>query len=688
MQTLPHAANSRAKNHRRPVRCSGVYAVLTTVFSLPVLLLGSTGAYAQTHDILSKSYPLERIEAIVEKQRNYDYYPTISDRDRWDSLSDPVRSRLIALGEAALDYEYDGLPASQLIEDTTNGDYGPSAGIQFEARRKLNDLVLAEAAENKGRFLPAIVDIVWRICEESSWPTLSHYYLHKEGDKAKLELALPDVRDPVVDLWAAETAKNLAWTVHLLGERFDDISPRINNRIRHEINRRVLEPAMQRDDFWWMGFSGGNRGIVNNWNPWISSNWLHAILLAEEPQERAAAIHKLLRVVDKFVNHYAEDGGVDEGPAYWHRAGGSLFSILATLYTWSDGEIDVFDNSKIRNIIAYIYRAHIHDRYVVNFTDAVPEFTPQVATLYNMGLLLDDERLTAFAASFATEADHSSRIIQFQTQGGRDLDHLMFPLFKVKEDIATGIGSAPYERDVWFEGIQQMIARSEEGSASGFFLAAKGGHNNESHNHNDVGSFIVYHNGLPVIIDAGPQSYNLRTFGEDRYSMWNTQSTYHSAPTINGEMQQVGAEFAAAAVEYDVNDAVARLSMDIAGAYPDAAAVHSWKREVELIRDRGVRLVDKYRLQQVRGETSLNFLTLREIERVPGGALLKMPDGADLLMAFDVESLQMQVEAVRLKDAVMKRSWKQDVLYRISLHPRSKARAGTVEVTFGRVDSN
>ena len=35
------------------------------------------------------------------------------------------------------------------------------------------------------------------------------------------------------------------------------------------------------------------------------------------------------------------------------------------------------------------------------------------------------------------------------------------------------------------------------------FVAAKGGFNNESHNHNDVGTFSLYVNTIPVIIDAG-----------------------------------------------------------------------------------------------------------------------------------------------------------------------------------------
>ena len=55
-----------------------------------------------------------------------------------------------------------------------------------------------------------------------------------------------------------------------------------------------------------------------------------------------------------------------------------------------------------------------------------------------------------------------------------------------------------------------MAARSSQGSERGFYVAAKGGHNAESHNHNDVGSFIVYADGYPALIDVGVEAYTAK----------------------------------------------------------------------------------------------------------------------------------------------------------------------------------
>src|SRR5690242_21194986 len=67
-------------------------------------------------------------------------------------------------------------------------------------------------------------------------------------------------------------------------------------------------------------------------------------------------------------------------------------------------------------------------------------------------------------------------------------------------EVSKAPARQPLVRDVWLSGIQVMAARATAGSAQGLYVAAQGGHNAESHNHNDVGNFIVYANGEPVLI--------------------------------------------------------------------------------------------------------------------------------------------------------------------------------------------
>ena len=72
----------------------------------------------------------------------------------------------------------------------------------------------------------------------------------------------------------------------------------------------------------------------------------------------------------------------------------------------------------------------------------------------------------------------------------------------------------PLLRDVWLPDIKVMTARDLPGSDRGFCFVANAGNNGESHNHNEVGSYMIYYNNRPVLIDVGSGTYTARTFND------------------------------------------------------------------------------------------------------------------------------------------------------------------------------
>jgi hypothetical protein len=152
---------------------------------------------------------------------------------------------------------------------------------------------------------------------------------------------------------------------------------------------------------------------------------------------------------------------------------------------------------------------------------------------------------------------------------------------------AAWVGAArersPLPREVWLPSVEVLLAREAAGSAAGLTVAAKGGHNGEHHNHDDVGSFVVASDGVPVIVDAGRPTYTAATFGPDRSSIWTMQSSWHNAPEVRGGRQGTGAAFRAEGTTASADATTARFSADLAGAYPDAG-LRSWNRTVTLER--------------------------------------------------------------------------------------------------------
>ena len=440
-----------------------------------------------------------------------------------------------------------------------DGNRGRYETLLFSRRGKLADLVLGELLEGQGRFTDAIADGLWLICEESYWGVPAHVGAQKRGS------GLPDVTEPTVDLFAAETGALLAWTDYLMGDRLDAVHPLVRERVRLEVDRRILTPNLERDDFWWMGFTPRE---VNNWNPWINSNWLASVLLLErDPERRVRAVAKIARSLDRFIDAYPDDGGCDEGPSYWGRAGASLFESLELLHAATGGRLDVYREPVVRAIGQYIARVYIAGDYYVDMGDASAKVKPEPELVFRYGRAVGDASLAASAPSSPPAAGRSARTTSRATGASR-------ASCRPSSGRAPSRPRLPWSRSParsGFPDLQMMAARERPGSSAGLYVAAWGGHNAQSHNHNDVGNVIVYADGQPVLVDVGAPEYTSKTFSPRRYEIWTMQSAWHNLPVVNGVDQQDGAAFRAREVVFTPGRDAVRFSLDIAPAYPPEA---------------------------------------------------------------------------------------------------------------------
>lgn len=573
--------------------------LVVVVFSL----MSGTSLMAQ-RNLFSSLWNEEALEKVLVQA--WQPFPRYENRSAWDSVPRKDSIRLLSDAWKLLGKPYEFLPISEYLGFVRDGNRNRYEKICFDRRSRLLQVLIAECIEGKGRFRDDIINGIWTICEESSWCIPAHI---GQSD------GVPDLEKPVVDLFAAETAALLAWTNYLYGSELDSISPLLRKRLMNEIQHRILKPFLERNDFWWMGF-GSESESVNNWNPWILSNILPVALLIEENRTvQLEIIAKALRSLDNFTNAYPPDGGCDEGPSYWGRAGGSLFDCLETLYSASGGKINYYGGQLVKNIGQYIYKAHIQAPWYINFADASPQIKPDAWVIYNYGKRIGDDMLSSFGARLDSG-------VPFTVSGrlqsiGRSLPHL----FALKE-IRSAPGSWPYLRDAWLPDLQVAAARSKAGSPEGLFFAAKGGHNAESHNHNDVGTFIVYYDGQPVLIDAGVGAYTAKTFSRERYIIWSMQSQYHNLPTVNGFMQEPGRNYAARNPSYASDDNQVKFSLGLAACYPAAAGIEKWDRSFAFSRGDKLVVTDDFRLREVKGITSWNFVTCLKPEIKENGMVI------------------------------------------------------------------
>jgi hypothetical protein len=593
---------------------------------LLIALLVTNLAYAQVtpRNFLAKAFSKEMVQQALISQKDYAPYPKT--REAWMAII-PVKEQveLIQRAEKILKTPIPIMDASLLMEYVRSGDREEHGKVSFGKRNNLMELVMAETLEDKGRFTEKIMNYVWNICEETYWGVPAHLSVQKARS------GMPDVEDPTVDLFGAETAAGLALTDYFVGPKLDKISKLLRQRIYYEVNKKILIPILDQKRYGYLS----TKNAVNNWNPWIVSNVMLANLLLEKNETtRLSHLYTHMNYLDLYFNGLGDDAGCDEGPSYWFAAGASAFDALQVLASATGDKCQIYQEPFIQKMASYVYKMHISNDYFVNFADADPTLKPDGIMLYRFGKALNDAPLMAFGQWANQQFDPAINIGGYQKH--RHLWNLMAFANMPKDKVPY-----PTLGDYWFQDIQVITSR--KGSQ---FFAAHGGHNAESHNHNDIGDFVYYDKGEPVIIDAGRGNYTARTFSAQRYSLWFTQSEYHNLPLINGKGQQSGRSFEATAVQSNISDKASGITLDLAKAYPTEAGIKTWKRSLQFNKVKNqIELKDQYELGALTQPIQQAFMTLCTIDTgTPGKLGLKTSTGDAHEIQYDPKKWTVAID--------------------------------------------
>lgn len=587
---------------------------------------------------------LHPLHALLASRGERIPFPKAADRAAWARVAPAARSEILAAADGFLGAGYPMLTATQFLAFVRDGSRQAYERPYFERRRHLLCCALAECLTGEGRYLDDVVDGLFCICEETFWGISAHNGSDHPGVRPQRERPLPDVKNPYIDLFAAQTASTLAWVCYLLRDALDGVSPLIVRRAQDETRRRIFEPFLYRDDFWWMGMI---RSDVNNWTPWIVSNVMDAMRLWEtDDLLLAEGLSRGLRMLDRYLRVMPPDGGCDEGAGYWNMAGGALLCCLEHVMDATGGRVNFFDDPHIRAIGAFPLKAHIAGPYYLNFADCDARPMLDGERVYRYGEYAKDEALRALGAVIARD---DPRVLPVDTP---ETYRVLCKLFR-----PVGEGQPPKaEADVCLPDLQVWAGRR-----GGLFCAMKGGHNAENHNHNDVGAFLLYADGEPAVVDAGNMVYTAKTFGPERYTLFNTRSKNHNLPLIGESEQAAGRAHCAR----DVRFLEGGMELDIAAAYPKEAGVLRLRRRCALAED-ALTLTDEIELSRAQ-EVTWVFM-LRQEPRMTKDAVtfgkleLSVPAGCDI-----------QYEEIPVTDARMAKNFPGS-FYRLTVRKEAAAR--------------
>lgn len=613
-------------------------------------------------NLLAKQCSPEALKQSLIPLEQYRPYPRIGD-PAWANLRPQTRDALLADGEKYLNYAYQPLPATLILAYVRIGNRSNYERIRYANLAALQALTFAECVENKGRFLDDIINGLWCICEQSFWGVPAHLYIQKAG------LGLPDPKDPIVDLFAAQTAAELATVVYLLSERLNAVNPFITERVYLEAERRIFKPllaqnfmwmglpdAKRRDDLPWDATPAGQVQPVNNWDAWICWNWLTTVLLLDrDAARRVAGVQKMMKCLDNFINTYPEDGGCEEGCSYWNEAPGTMAEGLELLSSATNGRVNIWNEPLLRRMGEYIVKVRIAGDLYLNSGDA---HTHQI---------LDRDKIFRYGKHTGSPLMVSLAVADFPADY---VPRTVTAIFNEAALRAEPAQTAPLLKDVWLPQTAVMAARMEPNSAKGLYLAAIASDNGKSHSHNDTGTFWVYLDGEPVLIDLGGESYQKQSFDAHRYELPSTQSAYHNLPTIGTVQQGVGSAFRATGLHYAADSASASLEMNLADAYPAEADLREWIRTVELDRAKSqISIHDRFALRGNAADITWSLMTCRPVT-VEHGKLRLSPRPQDRSgeVVIDCDSAQLwaTVETIKLDNPGLMSVWGNTV-YRVLL---------------------
>jgi hypothetical protein len=304
----------------------------------------------------------------------------------------------------------------------------------------------------------------------------------------------------------------------------------------------------------------------------------------------------------------------------------------------------------------------------VNFADCPVRVGAPAKLLMRVGEAIKDENLMGFASEMLSDSS-KTRALGYHT-----VYRNIKSMFQ-KEEYAGKKFAPPKVH--WFAETQILTARDSERTKAGIFVAAKGGNNAESHNHNDVGHFILYSGGKPVVVDAGVETYTKKTFSPRRYDIWTMQSCHHNLPTINGHDQTAGPK-GADQVKYAHENNVTTLSMQLKGAYPEDAKIESYVREFVFEHGKSLSVRDRYSLKRCEAPLVYNLMCANR-PTICGDKILL---GENAEMFFESADFDAGVEEIELTDARLRGEWRQDYLYRLQLTEKEMKNEGKITVNF------
>lgn len=458
------------------------------------------------------------------------YYNADFEKQREKLLNSPVAQHLISNiiknADSVLNEEYKALKISDYMQFIETGDRKVFEREYFKRRNNCSLISIAYWLTNDEKYKKPLVDLVFHICDEYTWCLPAHVYLENNPS--------PELFISAIDLFQSETARLLTDIAAMVG---DNLPYYVTDRIAFEIRRRIIEALKTREFGWYTKY------CTNNWAAVCAGGTGVAVLHYATEEEKKKLIPLLNGAMENFLSGFNDDGCCLEGYNYWSYGFGYYLIYAMAIYDYSQGKINLFANDKVKQIALYPQKVRMGTKKVASFSDGSSEFS------FSPG------KLSLLRKLYGKEVVYPP--LELGTNRGNVFSLTSLLWFDTEYEADENRYLTSY-----FENSEWFIKQGKK-----YSFAAKGGHNDEPHNHNDIGSFMLVtaDDDIPLA-DLGSAIYRKETFDPQyRYTLLNNSSWGHSVPIINGQYQLAGEMYRAKNARAGADF----FELDIEGAYEE-----------------------------------------------------------------------------------------------------------------------
>ena len=406
--------------------------------------------------------------------------------------------------------------------------------LYFERRKFLNVFFFVTLWHKEKIYIKKLEEIIYTVCKEDTWALPAHVDMSK------------DDRKYTIDLFAAETAQALSCIYHYLGKI---LSEECTDIIKENVWNRIIKPYVESE----YGYHRWEN-LDNNWISVCASSIGSAVLyLPDDKGIRDKILDRVKICLDKYIGGFSDDGVCLEGMSYFTYGMEYFFGFARQLYEYTDGEKNLYTDKRLENIVLFQQNCFLPGGNTISFSDGLANdrFRLGLSCFLKSKFKGFEIPPIDFAMKFDTDSCY-----RFMANLQDDLWVSEFLEDKKNEE---RIKKDEYKFILYKEAQWAVWNSGDTG------LALKGGNNNEPHNHNDIGSFILSYAGEIFLTDLGCGEYTKDYFKDDtRYKIFNNRSISHNVPLINGEEQKAGDKYKCSSFE---SPKVGQVKMSYAKAY-------------------------------------------------------------------------------------------------------------------------